>query len=235
MNLLSLRPDAIQSALARAPIAWVPLGAIEWHGRHAPVGLDCLTSEGLCQRAADQVGGVVLPPIHYGAYASIAGHPWTILLDQEESELLLRLLLKTLSRLEHFGVKTAVIVTGHFATEQLRLLEELASEWSSVWRAMKLVVLSPTDCPDLPIPPDHGGLFETSLLHAIDPEQIDLGALPDDVVEEENPAGPQRRDPAHPLFGIIGTDPRSMDEREAQQLLTHLVEWMTQSVTESTI
>ncbi|MBK8504013.1 MAG: creatininase family protein [Saprospiraceae bacterium] len=39
----------------------MPLGAIEWHGLHLPIGLDSMTSHGICLRVADRVGGLVMP------------------------------------------------------------------------------------------------------------------------------------------------------------------------------
>lgn len=229
MNDLSrLRPRQIYAAMEKAPIAWLPLGAFEWHGWHAPVGLDALTSSGLCKLAAEELGGVVLPPLHYGAYASIASNPWTILLDQEDNDLLVRLLLKTLERLEQFGVKKAVILTGHFAVCQGDMLAELDHQWNATWRAMELRILNPDDCPELPIAPDHGGLFETALLQSLEPEAIDLTELADSVVSETNPAGPQRRDPSHPLYGIIGADPRPVTAEQANSLRDHLLSWIIQ-------
>ncbi|MFD2160570.1 creatininase family protein [Rubritalea tangerina] len=225
-DISHLLPHQIYSALETNPIAWIPLGAIEWHGWHAPVGLDALTASGLCQHAANALGGVVLPPLHYGAFASIADHPWTILLDREDSDIIVRLMLKTLTRLESLGVKKAVILTGHFAVVQHDALAELQQQWQSKWRALKLIILSPTDCPDLPLDPDHGGLFETSLLHSLKPESIDLTQIPNTPIEETNPAGIQRRDPSHPLFGVIGADPRALDPAQADQLRDHLLDWI---------
>ncbi|BDS08551.1 creatinine amidohydrolase [Oceaniferula spumae] len=230
VDLSQLRPRQIYAAVEESPIAWIPLGAIEWHGWHAPVGLDALTSSGLCQLAWEKLGGIVMPPLHYGAYASIAGHPWTILLDQEDSDILVRLLLNTLQRLEEFGVKKAVVLTGHFATVQGEILAELNDLWKSQWRAMKLVVLNPDSCPDLPIPPDHGGLFETALLQSLHPDAIDMAELSDELVEEKNPAGIQRRDPSHPLYGVIGADPRPVTAEQGEKLRDHLLAWILAEV-----
>ncbi len=225
-DLSRLRPRQIYAAMEKAPIAWIPLGAFEWHGWHAPVGLDALTSSGLCKLAASDLGGVVLPPLHYGAYASISSHPWTILLDQEDNDILIRLLLKTLERLEEFGTKQAVILTGHFAAAQGDMLEELEHVWASEWRAMKLIILNPDSCPDMPIAPDHGGLFETALLKSLEPDMIDLSELSDETIEESNPAGPQRRDPSHPLYGVIGADPRPLTDEQCTAVREHLLAWI---------
>ena len=55
-----LLPYQLRNIVAKRPIAYIPLGTLEWHCEHLPVGLDGLTSHGLCLRAAAQDGGVVL-------------------------------------------------------------------------------------------------------------------------------------------------------------------------------
>ena len=47
--------------MAEAPVAWVPLGALEFHAQHLPFGTDGFTAQAVVERAARQVGGVVLP------------------------------------------------------------------------------------------------------------------------------------------------------------------------------
>ena len=61
VRLERLRPDGIDAALDRAPIAWIPLGALEFHADHLPNGTDGLTGHGLLVAAAERIGGVVLP------------------------------------------------------------------------------------------------------------------------------------------------------------------------------
>ena len=39
-----LNPVQIQSAFKNRSLVYLPLGAIEWHGLHLPIGLDSLTS-----------------------------------------------------------------------------------------------------------------------------------------------------------------------------------------------
>lgn len=52
-----LRPGQIKQEMVRCPRIWVPLGTIEYHSHHLPVGLDGLQAHGLCLDAADLVGG----------------------------------------------------------------------------------------------------------------------------------------------------------------------------------
>lgn len=61
-----LRPAQIVAARRECPIAWLPCGILEWHGRHNPIGLDGVKAEAICLRAAREVGGLVWPCLWYG-------------------------------------------------------------------------------------------------------------------------------------------------------------------------
>src|SRR5215217_9480228 len=54
-------PWEIAAAIADAPLCYLPLGALEWHGEHAAVGLDALKAHAVGIRAADRSGGLVAP------------------------------------------------------------------------------------------------------------------------------------------------------------------------------
>ena len=44
-----LRPGQIAERRDAYPVAYIPIGTIEWHGLHNPVGADTLQAEGLAQ------------------------------------------------------------------------------------------------------------------------------------------------------------------------------------------
>jgi creatinine amidohydrolase/Fe(II)-dependent formamide hydrolase-like protein len=46
-------------------LAYLPIGALEWHGSHMPLGTDCLSVEYLSQEAARRFGGVAFPALVY--------------------------------------------------------------------------------------------------------------------------------------------------------------------------
>ncbi len=224
-------PADFRRAMKRNPLVFLPLGAVEWHGEHLPVGLDSLTAHGLCLRAASRVGGLVYPPLYYGMTGSIWHHPWTILVEEEE--ILLKLLELTLSRLQDCGVRKALVFTGHFAKKQLALLETLERRWAErEGSGLRLSTLSISSMPDSPMAPDHGAIFETSVLFALKPNLVNLERLPS--VEEQpaedpkgNSKGAHRRDPENVLFGILGDDPRLLDATRARQLAGQLEDWLS--------
>ena len=61
-----LTPEALETRRKRAPIAYLPLGTLEWHGPHLPLRSDHLQSQGFFIKLAQKVGGVVLPPLFLG-------------------------------------------------------------------------------------------------------------------------------------------------------------------------
>ena len=56
-----ITPADFKRRLAEAPVAYLPLGTIEWHGEHLPLGADGIQSEELFGMLAEDVGGIVLP------------------------------------------------------------------------------------------------------------------------------------------------------------------------------
>lgn len=224
-----LNPVQIKKELDLNSLVYIPLGAIEWHGNHLPIGLDSLTSHGICLRAADKTKGLVIPPLYYGMTGSIWHHPYTILL--EDDKVFLTILKTTLKRLEDTGIKKVILFTGHFALRQLEALNLLEKEWKSIMKTLKISILSISDCPNIEMEADHGAIFETSVLSQLQPDLVQLNNLPN---KEEVPAndfngnskGDHRRDPNNVLFGVFGDDPRNYEEKKAKEILQKIINWL---------
>ena len=61
-----LHPDEIAAQRQACPVAYLPVGTLEWHGGHLPVGNDALKAHALCVRFARALGGLVMPAIYWG-------------------------------------------------------------------------------------------------------------------------------------------------------------------------
>ena len=61
-----LRPGGIIKRREECPVAYIPIGTLEWHGVHNCVGADTLQAEGLAILCAQKGGGLVFPPLYYG-------------------------------------------------------------------------------------------------------------------------------------------------------------------------
>lgn len=228
VRLELLLPIQIRERLAENPVVFIPLGTVEWHCEHLPVGLDALTAHGLCLRAASLEGGLVYPPLHYGTGGGHGGYPWTIIMPGNEE--ITRQLLFTLSRLETLGVRLAVLFSGHFAPAQLEMIDALARDWNAGASPLKVLATAVNRIEGLPLGPDHAGIFETALLAAMWPELVRLDLLPAleaaPLAADEDDFGEARHDPAHPLWGVFGPDPRHFRQEQAGPLLDAAVKWL---------
>jgi creatinine amidohydrolase len=70
-RITHLSPRDLRVRREECPVAWIPLGTIEWHGKHMPLGTDGLQAEGLCRHAAAQIGGVTFPALYVGDHRGI--------------------------------------------------------------------------------------------------------------------------------------------------------------------
>jgi creatinine amidohydrolase len=223
-----LSPQQIEARLARASVAYLPLGSLEYHGPHLPIGLDALTASGICLAAADRTGGVVLPAMHQAVGGEHTRYPWTVISRSAES--IEMLLAETLERLNELGIQRFVILSGHFADEQRDLVERVANSWNATAVSARAIARTLGQAPNPPVAPDHAARFETLLLQALHPELVDVRRLPDPdtspVPPDEDPFGADRHRSDHPLHGVFGPDPRRIDTDEAAPLLGYLVEWV---------
>jgi creatinine amidohydrolase len=148
---------------------------------------------------------------------------------------LTELAIATLGRLSDLGVQQCVLFTGHFADEQLALIDTVAADWNAAGARPRVLPLA-VNRSDAPLPADHAGTFETSLLHALAPDLVQLHQLPSLTELPIDPPGQHggwnhRHNPGHPLRGIMGPDPRAADLRQSQQLLDQIVDWVCRQVT----
>jgi creatinine amidohydrolase len=198
VRLERLRPDGIAAALERAPIAWVPLGALEFHADHLPNGTDGLTGHGLLVAAAERVGGVVLP-WSYITMGTLA-LPWSFRFD---ATLVAEALRQTLRQLPAHGIRLAVVHTGHGPLDLDHLIKRVCAEIEAEGLGLRTIglcylelnaVLGTGLGTDWPVAVDHASTMETSWVSALAPELVETDRLPDDA--------------AAARVGVYGPNPR---------------------------
>jgi creatinine amidohydrolase len=229
-----LRPQEIRDALAANSTVFVPLGTIEWHGEHLPVGLDALTAHGVCIRAATLGGGLVYPPLYFGTGGDHGPYPFTVMMPTDEH--LRPLIEHLLARLSDFGVARVVLFSGHFAPGQLDMITDIAQRWNTSGREPIVVARGVNMAEGLAIAPDHAGVFETTLLASLWPDRVDLDQLPtlSDMPAFTDDFESARHEPEHPLWGVFGPDPRAFVPGAAGPLLEAAARWLAETATAST-
>ncbi len=197
-----LRPAELNAERSRCPLVFVPIGPLEYHGPHLPVGTDPINATECALEACRRLGmGVVLPTLFWGTererpdwmLSSLGFKPgdWVVGMDFPTAtwkshyapEHLFGLVVAwELERLIADGYRVVVLVNGHGATNHLLSLERLSLHYSHTTPCL-VVGIEP-----VPTEPPEGGFgghadtWETSIMlrhqDAAGERFVDLGMLP---------------------------------------------------------
>ncbi|MFC1717239.1 creatininase family protein [Candidatus Poribacteria bacterium] len=195
-----LTPQEFCDRIAETPIAYLPLGTLEWHGEHLPLGSDGLQSQGFFQCLAEEVGGIILPMLFLGPdrmqkqngdelygmdichapedrrYENQQLHGSAYWVPEETFEAILEAILKQLRRA---GFR---IVVGHGHGPSTSFFRDHAEEWKDKFGLECLTCWgSEYDREGLGIQVDHAAMNETSLVMALRPELVQMDRLPSDL------------------------------------------------------
>ncbi len=199
-----LHPAELRAALDHAPLAFVPIGTLEFHGEHLPFGVDSFEAHRLCLRAADLAGGVVLPPVYLAS--GCLDMPFTLTFEPRLVEQWVR---ATIDQLVHRGFRAVVVLTGHGPLDLNHLLKRVCAEaeaaheglaaYGLCWLELNAARLGGPETGE-PTCVDHAAMVETSWMLALEPELVHLDRLADD--------------PAALHEGVYGPNPRFTATRE---------------------
>ena len=91
-------------------LAIIPVGSVEQHGFHLPLGTDSMVAIRLAEDAAQQTNAVVIPPLWFGWSPHHMALPGTISI---RPQILIEMLFDILSSLATHGFRRFVIINGH--------------------------------------------------------------------------------------------------------------------------
>jgi len=140
----------LNDRLAEAPVAFIPVGAPEWHGPHLPLGVDPLSAEQIAAAVCERVGGVFVADAILGterertpdqleslglptdAYVVGMDFPANSLKSCYCPEEVFGIVIReTLRQVRELGIRLAVIVNGHGGANHERVLARLEKEFNS--------------------------------------------------------------------------------------------------------
>lgn len=201
-----LRPAQVVARRQACPVAYVPLGTLEWHGHHNPLGADGLQAEALCVRAAQQGGGIAFPTLYYGE-SRVESLMDANAVDREDiaREMNLppenftaakqpfspmdqvlnyqRLLLHILAEVQSLGFQVGVLVAGHYPLYDHARAAVLLHNRSELSKKGGLLAWACIDYHLIrdryPSAGGHAGGWETAHLLHTNPELVDLKCLPE--------------------------------------------------------
>ena len=103
-------PDFVRAVALSGGTCVVPLGILEKHGAHLPLGTDLIDCREVSLRAAAEEYTLVFPPYFVGQIFEAKHQPGTIAYG---SRLMLDVLQQTCDELARNGIKKIILVNGH--------------------------------------------------------------------------------------------------------------------------
>jgi creatinine amidohydrolase len=228
-----LLPHEFRARLKERPIAYLPLGTLEWHGEHLPLASDAIQSERLMMECARRFGGIVMPPIHLGPDRARPLEDGRVLYGMDYAPsttpprqldgscywipagLHLLIVDAILAQLKRAGFR-AVFGDGH-GPSRTSWAENIAER--EVRFGLKLFGVTKSMAGQWKSQVDHAARNETSLMLHYRPELVDLTRLP--------------RDRAEKPVGVGGEDPRDATAAYGRECMEKSIELVRQLFTEA--
>ena len=167
--------DAI-AAVRKCPVGFLPIGCLERHGDHLPMGLDVLKAHRVCCAAARQIGGVVFPPHYYSGIHLMAperiakhtGQGGNLYTDASAKQNLTDLV----RQFRTAGVRVLVLYTGHYPKCQVEMVKEIEQEFADD-EDIALIAFAER----MILEGDHAGISETSFLLHLAPDLVQMDRI----------------------------------------------------------
>ena len=195
----NLREEEFDAAIEKSnKLCVVPIGCLEKHGQHLPVGTDTQTAYYIAKEAAKLEDVVVFPPIYFGDVLGLYMWKGTITFS---SELMQRMLTELCAEIARNGFKKILFLNGHggnagvlanflrsTAHEKKDYVVMKRNEFQYSHNALLRDIEAGEEFPEL-LPEDvdyireaveqrhscgHGGIMETSIMNVINPESVDM-------------------------------------------------------------
>jgi len=106
----------VKEASRKGLVAILPIGSIEAHGPHMPVGTDSIAVYKIAKLAAEKEESIVLPPLYYAYVPENKHYPGAISLT---AKTLLSLLEEICDEIARNGFRKILIVNGHGGNNQI--------------------------------------------------------------------------------------------------------------------
>jgi creatinine amidohydrolase len=164
----------------RKAVLLLPVGAVEPHGPHAPLGTDELISAGMCTRAAARLADdpdvrvLVLPTLNYGVTRFSAAFPGAVSVNEAT---LHALVVDVCGSLTAQGLSRIVVVNNHFEPAHVATLRKAAAEAGVAYLDLVRRRHAARLTDEFRSGACHAGQYETSLVLADRPALVDTGTM----------------------------------------------------------
>ncbi|WP_127587908.1 creatininase family protein [Paenibacillus koleovorans] len=176
--MLTMNNTRLEFEQAGCKTAVLPIGALEQHGSHLPVGTDTIFAGELSRRLADKLDAYLLPVIPISSSIEHRESQGTVYLLSTTLALIVRDIAESL---RHSGYNKLIVVNYHGGNWSLKpAIRQLNKDYAAVQAEMEVILLFTPGIPDPRLAEIvehtrhdvHAGEFETSLMLALHPELV---------------------------------------------------------------
>ncbi|MFC7165188.1 creatininase family protein [Halospeciosus flavus] len=189
-RLAELTWREVEAALEETRTLLLPVGSVEQHGHHLPLGVDVQMPEAVAERVAARTDCLLAPAIPYGVSPHHTFKPGTFTVESETFQHYVR---DVCASAGEWGVENVLLLNGHYLAQDPELdvvVRTLRTEHdlrafhvplSDVWA--ETAEEGRTGEPAF-----HAAEFETSVLLALRPDLVSMDeAVPVEVPDESLP------------------------------------------------
>lgn len=164
-----LSPSELAERLEEKAILYFPIGSLEWHNEHLPLGTDTLHAVVVASRLCQRLGGVVLPAFWWNT-GGCHDHASTYHMSED----VYRTTLKNVCLgLAPIPAKLLILVNGHGGGFQRESPQIIADELNGQGFRMRVLVADPyTLGESSPCRIDHADTGETSVAMELIPQLV---------------------------------------------------------------
>jgi creatinine amidohydrolase len=177
MEIEAITMVEFEEQVAKRKTVLLPVGSVEEHGSHLPLGTDAIHALEICRRAAERAGVLMAPAVYYGVCRSTSQHPGTITITGDT----LRALIKDIGLgLYSQGLRNFIILSGHAGGTHTAALVEAGEYLLETLPDSRVAALNVLElagevwAPLLETEGDsHAGELETSVMMVLRPDWVD--------------------------------------------------------------
>jgi creatinine amidohydrolase len=227
-------------AVKQGRVVIFPVGSVEEHGEHLPLGTDSIQPEYVALEVARKTGCLIAPPFRYGIVNAGRNFPGSLTI---QFNTLFNVAKDILSELSRNGFNRIIVLSGHAGSSHMVALRLAAQEVirqngeENGKQHTRIMVLSDYDfaselAEELSVSNDgHAGTIETARVMAIRPDLIKTKGKPGhyEMPRFEISLHPEKYFPN----GVHG-DPTNATAEKGQKINTHIIEQVVKLVRELT-
>ena len=150
----------------------IPIGTLEAHGPHLPLGTDTIIPTAISRKIAETLNALIAPPIPYGVTTSLLRYHGSTTISGDTLE---RMLIEIITHFHHHGFDVFIILNGHGGN-----IEPIKNAMRELWLEKRIrciaihwwIFVKEVTERIFGERGAHGGVDETAMILAVNPNLV---------------------------------------------------------------